>query len=133
MTDNPLEDFLNAPDEVRKSKRELAKLRERKIKEEARLARERNRQRGNATREDILADLVAVQCLVDLGSKVESGRLEIKLIREELNQGLAERFHWSPRKVGGALSALGFKRTANRTYIYYDEELLKALRNLHGV
>lgn len=59
--ESPLDDFLSAPDSVKLNEREMQKLIERKLREDARLKRERWRKtKVRPTLEDILADIIAV-------------------------------------------------------------------------
>jgi len=87
--------------------------------------------RHEQERESVEAQVA--RCLAELRHKVTGGKLEMKLIRILLNEGIPERFQVSPQKVGRVLSAFGFKKTKNRQYVYWDQGLVDALQSQYGV
>mgnify|MGYP000412722787 CR=1 FL=1 len=89
------------------------------------------RRRHEQERESVEAQVA--RCLAELRPKVTGGKLEMKLIRILLNEGIPERFQVSPQKVGRVLSAFGFKKTKNRQYVYWDQGLVDALQSQYGV
>jgi hypothetical protein len=59
-----------------------------------------------------------VEALSSLQNELEGGRLAVDRLREELNEGVDERWHVSPQKLGHELSALGIMRTKSQGKIY---------------
>ena len=71
-----------------------------------------------------------VQALFELQGEVTNGRLFVKRLREKLNEGVEERFHISPGKIGKELSALGIERgksTGGDKVVLWETESFKKL------
>lgn len=76
-----------------------------------------------------------VQALLSLEDKLEGGLLSVSDVTEEFNRELPDRWHWTNKKIGRKLKAMGFKgvRHGSRRYVEYDFTLILNLSTQYGI
>lgn len=91
------------------------------------LTTELESERTDAEKET-LAGLI-VQALHELESEVVSGRLPFDQIRNKVNEGVEEKYHRSPQKIGRELSVLGIRKIKSNgsTYIVWEPEVMREI------
>jgi hypothetical protein len=91
-----------------------------------------------AERKDAEADTLAgkiVSALAELEGEVHECRIPFERVRDKVNEGVDERYHRSPQKIGRELSSLGIKRVkSNRiAYVVWEPKTMKEIFKRYGV
>jgi hypothetical protein len=77
-----------------------------------------------------------IKALLELGSQIEDGKIEVDMITDRVNQGRKDFHKESSRYIGKVLRRLGFqfsRKHASKRRYYYDAELLSNLSMEYGL